>query len=330
MVLLLALLLLITNRYYVHSYKNELARRELAKQQQLKQTKQKATFSFLTERLESLKENSVVVVGSSLVRCGLPFDHDLNTLAMQWGMDIDFVRFTKPGNDPLAFQPLLDCILTKSPRWVFLQAEPFFLSYACTDIKQSSKPIDTISNDQVLGRFIHKTHHTVQIMLNIIEHNLSLLISGNKTFATSDATKPGDPDTTSLKRQNDSEITPLLEKQADPEAILNEQCTFKTSPPIFPEYVETFLARAKTRDIKVILLEMNRSREGNMVLGTEGRQQLTATLEQVSERYKIPFWKFQDSLPAQYYGDRAHLNNAGRKVFTKWFLENLRQEYNNE
>ena len=255
------------------------------------ETESSSLAGFEPERLKNIHNNGLIVVGTSLVQYGFPYDDEFETLAKKKGITIEFIRFSRSSGKPPDFEILGDAILNSKPRWVFLQAEPFFLDMHRT------------FSYQWLEHLRNNVHFLLEQI--IIETNF-LNTDCNPVY------------------QNDLNLR--LDEVATIEIIKNERIQYLIKPPVFSEYFESFLKQAKENNIKVILLEMNRSKEGNEYFGKAFRAQLNKTLQQVSKHYQIPLWQFRSDLSLNYYVDRAHLNRKGRAVFSDWFLSKLAQD----
>ncbi|NWF39539.1 hypothetical protein F3F96_10380 [Mariprofundus sp. NF] len=247
--------------------------------------------SFVPERLKRIQNHGLIVIGTSMVSCGFPYDEKFESLAAKKNMKIEFVRFSRNAGRPSDFESISEAVLKSKPRWIFLQAEPFFLE---------------LSNHK---SFFHEHFDSIR---NNVRFMLEQILIRTKLIILF----PLYQDDRSLK----------LEEVATIDEIKNAEVSYQIKPPVSPKYFESFLKHAKENNIKVILLEMNRSKEGNEYFGDRFRAQLNRTLQQVSEFYQIPLWQFRSDLPLEYYSDRAHLNRKGRAVFSDWFLSKLAQE----
>ncbi|MCK5716888.1 MAG: SGNH/GDSL hydrolase family protein [Thiomargarita sp.] len=241
---------------------------------------------FEINRIKNIHHNGVIVVGTSLVRYGFPYDHEFELLAQKYGLMIEFIRFSRSNGKPHDFEILGDAILKSKPRWVFLQTEPFFLEF---------------NQKHVIYRGL--THIRENIHFLILH---SLFTWDNKRY------------------QND--INLKLDEVTIIEKLQNKKRQAYINPPFFPKYFESFLKQATENNIRVILLEMNYSKKWEDYIENSFRAQLNETLQQVSQRYHIALWQFRNDLPLDHYTDGAHLNRKGRAVFSDWFLSKLAQE----
>lgn len=286
----LAFILIISGYFYQHFNQTEKEREHLLA-------------CFKPERLKGINNNNgLTVVGTSLIQYGFPFDDEFEALAKTEGIDIEFIRFTRYGHKSRDYEYLGNTILKARPHWVFLEAELFFM--------------EEYSRRVFYYKWLEHARNNVQFLfkktLLLIQ---SVFFRGEVLYSDC-----------SPRVQNDTQLPIDLDQVATIETVINDTFYLQAKPPLFPEYFESFLKQAKADSIKVILLEMNRSKEGNEQLGDAFRSQLSKTLQQAAERYQIPLWQFRSDLPLDYYTDRAHLNRKGRAVFSKWFLSKLAQE----
>jgi hypothetical protein len=277
---------------------------------------QNAQFDFEIERLQKIENNGLVVVGTSLTQHGFPFDAELSVKARERGISIHFVRFSHSGLENAIFKKLMPEILRSHPRWVFVQAEPFFLNLEQSETKKTIREASIRKHIETLHSHIHYLFRNIYSTLQLFFPRLAGL----------EANTPAR--TSKIQWQDDSRI--FLEGVAQFDMIKNSTDTVVVLQPAFPHYIEEFIEEAKKLGITVVLLEMNRSKAGNENFGESFRTRLTDTLQQVSQRYHIPYWQFRGDLPLDCYIDRAHLNLKGRAVFTNWFLEKFAREFGND
>jgi len=283
---------------------------------------QKELRKFEYNRLYSISKPSVVIVGTSLVQYGLPFDDELTQYAQSTGLPQQFLRITRGRNREEPFYFLFPHLLKNSPDYLFLQAELFFLDINCnSDAAGSSREVvATVRTDILPGSIkevIHSLNSTTQIFYRSLEHLYKDLL--NKV---SDTVR-GDNNRRSY--QNDSLIRKEMNKVAESERIVNAKCTFTIRNKNFNPVVEQFITDITNKGTKIILLEMNRSFSGQSLMGLDARNELNQTLFQISKQHDLTYWQFS-GLADSYYLDRAHLNNEGRKEFTSWFLSQLKSE----
>ncbi len=267
---------------------------------------------FCTDRLDRVNgENGMVVIGSSLIQCGFPFDSDMELAARKRNMDISFVRFFKHGNTTYGFEKLLNDVLKHPPRWLFLQAETFFIGSRFNRVPSIDNRLRTATEDLVsrVNAVVDTLYRAAIVRLNF--------------FHDSDSTSSTCIHQFDLPEHN-------MLKEAKRNDILEEEYTFFIHPPAFPRYVEKFLEKSERIGIKVFLLEMNRSDEANQASVENFREKLTSTFEEVSTRYRIPYWQFPSNIPLDHYQDQAHLNYKGREKFTDWFLNKFSRIYQYE
>lgn len=274
--------------------------------------------TFAPDRLGGNAEKSVVLLGTSLLKFGLPYDEELKNEALQRGVDLDFVRLTRSRNLYQPFTLLFDDIRNNPPAYLFLQAELFFVSFDCDQVEKSDlSKVTIVSPATRAGKFVYEASRATRSFYARVKHYLKLLRRGIIQRITQD---------TSHSLQSDYEIRKSMDREATAEKILNNRsrCTVRVSGDDFPAEVKRFISDIRRKGTRVFLLEMNRSQEGNSVIGDEFRQKLSTTLQDVAVINGLEFWSFS-ALPAQYYIDIAHLNSSGRIEFTQWFLGKLTQ-----
>jgi hypothetical protein len=250
---------------------------------------------FQVERLNSLEQPGVVVIGTSAVRHGLPFDQDMEQLARDQGEEIHFIRFSRNQGSARDFSVLLDAVLQARPRWVFIQAEPLVLE---------------LHSSHLYRRVLEAARKRIHFLARLAALRLANVFGGSLPCRNTP--------------QDDSNLD--LEKTATAQSIRNPlHDSYSIQVPALPGYT-SFIDEAKRRNIRVVLLEMNRSREGNEVFGPGFRKTLNNALRQLADSWKVPLWQFTGDLSMQHYADRGHLNRRGRQVFTRWFLSRLKGE----
>ncbi|MEE8575053.1 MAG: hypothetical protein V3T30_06530 [Thermodesulfobacteriota bacterium] len=252
------------------------------------------------ERLESIQDNGLIAIGSSLVHYGFLFDDDFESLAKGRGRTVQFVRLSvRKNNMDYTLPSLLDEIYHSNPRWVFLQAEPFFIDFRLEKATRNKRLLRVVYNMQFFLTQIFLKIKSICFEINLLEIN-----------------------------QDDTGL--YLNKVVTEEWLMNRRRSYILKPAVFPEYVESFIKRAKEKGVQVILLEMNRSKVENDYQGRSFRVQFNDLLGQVSTRYQIPLWQFEGNLPIDHYVDHAHLNQKGRVAFNDWFLSKLGREYGDD
>ena len=247
------------------------------------------------ERLNSLGANSIVVLGSSLVRHSFPYDEDLEQLAKEKDINLSFVRFTRPDTKPEDFLDILDPILKARPDRVYLQVEPFIF-----DFTRSPE-----GGNVVIKKIKQMRDNLKQLLWAISQMNLTYQPRGCI--------------------QNDSGLA--LQREADIQQLQQTkilEIQFKNA--VLPKAYENFILKAKQRNIQVILISMGRSKEKEQRLGNSFKDNLNYHLQTLASRYQLDVWKFDLDLSIAYYLDYAHLNQKGREVFSDWFLDKLKAD----
>lgn len=264
---------------------------------------------FSAERLETQDDSGVIIIGTSLIKHALPFDDELTKAAEKHHLPLKFIRFTRSGNEYRSFLCLMDPILKHPPRYLFLQAELFFLTYS-----RGARPRP--DNADIPPRLNTERLRFFYYVINSLYHKTANQISQHMT---------GHSDTSP---QSDYTIR-HLQKQAGIEDVASAKYYPEIITTSLPDTVAAFVKQLQQQGTRVVLLEANRSEEGNSALGAELRAQLTQTFQQAAADSDLTYWQFP-GLPLSHYRDRAHLNSRGRKVFTDWFLTNLVNDYNHD
>lgn len=292
------------------------------KRERVDNERSRSQFSFEVERLQKIGDSGLAVVGTSLTKCAFPFDAELNTLAGEKGVSIKFVRFSRNGllgkDFPIRqnYRTVMPELLRSHPRWVFLQAETFFLGLVAKT-EESRKRFSIPKWNEILHTHLHFLFRKAidRLYANFSESgNLKSDVSSRPR--AKETQSDGDMFSDAVGRER--------------HMIQDSSWDIIIHPPVFPDYMEDFINEAKEAGIEVVLLEMNRSKAGNDYYGESFRAQLTNTLQEVSSKYRIPYWQFKGDLSLDYFTDWAHLNQRGRAVFTEWFLEKFVQEYGHE
>ncbi|WP_457676886.1 hypothetical protein [Thiolapillus sp.] len=254
---------------------------------------------FQVERLNSLRQPAVVVMGTSAVRHGFPFDGDLEQISLARNSPIHFIRFSRDQGSSRDFSVLLDAILQARPQWVFIQAEPLVL-----ELQSSWLP----------RRILEAARVRIHFLARIVALELAQALGGKL----------------SCRRMPQDDSNVQLDRTATPADLRNPlHDSYHIRVPALPEFTR-FIAEAKKRNIRVVLLEMNRSREGNESFGPAFRPALDKALQALAATWNIPLWQFRGDLSRDHFADRGHLNRQGRQVFTRWFLSRLEAEQGND
>jgi hypothetical protein len=79
----------------------------------------------------------------------------------------------------------------------------------------------------------------------------------------------------------------------------------------------------KRRGTKVVMLDLTRSEESRKAYGAEFMNSTTQQIRRLREEYELEFLEYPSVLTLDHYRDFAHMNEKGRKVFSRWFLSEL-------
>lgn len=233
----------------------------------------------------------VVVVGTSLVRHALPFDDELGRKAKETGIDARFVRITKDAGTAEEYAPLLPWLLERRPDVVFLQAEPLAI-----DFNQSRGDRAFRRGIRLIGSLAQGTEQRMHERWR--RENSGLL-----------------PPATRNRPQNNPEL--FLSR------LSGRLARYVLKPTLLPEPYGAFLESARAANIRVVLLEIGRSREANALLPDAFHRQVAERYGQITAGYGVEVWRFPANLTSDHYTDHAHLDASGRAVFVDWFLGRL-------
>lgn len=258
----------------------------------IKQIENASLMSFWnTARLQNLSRNSVVAIGTSLVRHGFYYDTLFDQQSEAKKLELQLLRFHKDGALSDDFIWLLRHIDQSStaPQIILLQLEPFMFNPSAIN-----------------GNY-----------LSNVQKNLHLFIR----------TLIGAPSTAALSGNYGDDALMQMNKSAKLFDMMKGDVREHrlTTPTLSPQF-QAALDNLSKKGSKVIFIRMNYASQRYLYINPRNINELSKPwIETFKQATGYPVWEF-NSLDMSYYKDTAHLNAKGRVVFTEWLLDKIQQE----
>jgi hypothetical protein len=252
---------------------------------------------FNPERLNTSRNNQIVLIGTSLVRCGIPFDKALNENLAKKNSSFRITRMTHNGRDARPFKSILSEIVKAKPNIVILQ-DTYLIDYK------------EIEKDEKI--FLAGYRQYIYNVKSYLFGNGAQISWENYGQTTKSCTYQD------KRYSNPHSQQKLLLKQY---TLWDHRLKQNNSISFFYD----FIAELKSNGTTVIFIEMGRSKVANDFLGKEKLAQVERSLQQLSEKTGSIYWRFPGNLPLDHYTDFSHLNAKGQRVATSWFIDRLSQ-----
>jgi hypothetical protein len=237
-----------------------------------------------------------IVIGNSVLRYGIPFDDVLGKELIERKIDMSINRFTVSGMNSGYFVNALPAMIQSDPNMIIIQSELFMLNFR----------EESIFHENIVGIYT-----SIRYKLNGSEYdrnyNINRSEDDNKKF------------------QSDC-INNFLDRS---KFDANIKAAYKNTSIGIDRKLDpyrSFFQEARARGIKVVFLEIGRSKAANDYLGKNFQDRIDKSLHQLSSETGFKIWRFPANLPLEDYCDLAHLNDGGRKIFTEWFIQQLKTE----
>jgi hypothetical protein len=245
----------------------------------------------------------VVAIGTSLLRYGIPFDDILEKELIERKIDISMNRFTLSGANSGYFVNALPAMTRLNPNLIIIQSELFTLNFG--EEYNFRKNIDNFYKN------IDKFYTSISSKSNVLGHdgdyNANRSEDDNDTFRSNCINSFLDRSKFDAKTKAVYKNVSIgIDRKLDP--------------------YRSFFQQARARGIKVIFLEIGRSKAANDYLGKNFQDKMDKSLQNLSSETGLKIWRFPANLPLKDYCDLAHLNDGGRKIFTEWFIQQLKTE----
>ena len=252
-------------------------------------TIQRSENSLKPERLQSDGSRfHIVVVGDSLVGAAFKSDKLTETLLRKNGIDAKSTVFSYPGLESRVFNSVFDDVLDARPDLVLIQSEYFYMNFTPDDpLTDFRRSVRTVS---------------VEFWKRL-------------GAVTSDPVVTRPP-----KQRSSQELTDKLLKQK------YGRLRVELKPRDQMAHFYDFIGDAKKAGIRVKFLEMGRSQEANTFIGELNRSKIRESLRSLEAKTGCDSIRFPGSLGPDHYSDFAHVNEKGRAVFSKWLVEQMKEE----
>jgi hypothetical protein len=253
---------------------------------------QKSKILNLTRLQQKTHKYHIVALGNSLLACAMPFDRAIEAQLERQSIETKIDRITISGMYSEYFMSILPKILNSKPNLIILEAELFLFDFS---EQQKSQ----------LGMVMQK---------NISDFHAIIRADSNNDY-----------------HQNRSENRKIFQIGCKNQFIDRANLDTKARSVYKNPRIDTrlnaylpFIQQAQKLGIKIVFLEMGRSKVGNDYLGQDAQNTINDLLSTIATRTNAEVWRFPANLPLEYYCDLAHLNHRGEKVFTEWLIEKLK------
>lgn len=266
---------------------------------------------FNVERLDRFRAAApprpprVVVVGSSLSMCALPFDGELEQFARENGLpDLVFVRFIKLDAALRDFTPLLDFILQADPDVVFFESRMFVLSSRGERGEGRRRPLffrDDANDDR-----------------KKLQAFLRGLIWKNQP--------PPKKENPNVPGSEQKVLLAIRERQSqDAFEHIREAAEERLSirPFSVPDEYKTFFDALRRKHIIGVLLDFPRSRMFESAISPEVVSAMPGRIKRYEDAYGLRSMAYPGRLGLDHFKDFTHLNARGSAAYSRWFLSEL-------
>jgi hypothetical protein len=246
---------------------------------------------FNHERFSNKKnELHIVVLGNSLVRCGVPFYSDFIKKTDKNKLKIKFTRVTHSGMNSRVFTSLFDILSNNPPDILFIQSEYFYMDF--------SREKNMLDNYRKSVKAIYTNIKYILSRNNIKSENFSdTSCNNNKKY--------------SIVKNHEY----LLKNQY---GRLSVELKNHEGNILLYKLINTLQKKSK-----IILLEMGRSKLANDYIGKKNQYQISKSLETLKNTLQVEVWRFPANLSLDNYTDFAHMNAKGKTTFIHWFAKKL-------
>lgn len=246
-----------------------------------------------SERLSSLPARDpasahlrVVATGSSLIRRATFFDDKMSDFAARnRGARMEFVRVARSNGDITDLAPFFREVLDASPDVVLMEHESVFYTRRKKGFRNEYPPF--------LKALIK---NLMKMRLVVPKEKANLLDASND---------PLDP------------IRPERARRMLNDAVLS----YRNRAMADFDEIEPFFREAREKGIRVVLVDIRRSPALEAAIGVD-RSETAAALERLGRDYGVELIE-PPGYAQEYYWDYAHLNEAGRELFSLWLVEAL-------
>jgi len=236
----------------------------------------------------------IIVIGTSLSQNAFYKDEEMERFAHENGVDIKFLRFTKGGGTLKDFNGLAEYLLNADPDIICFESAVFALNMTGRDI--------TAGHRFYVKRAIRQY---LLEMLSRITNNEAIRVSGNPNFQEID-----------LNLQ-------ALELKPDKFKYKQAVSMFSVRDLSEGDIYRDFFNRALRKGIKVVFLDLSRSKEAYGMLPPGMENKIASLMEQYQRAYGVTYLRFPYRLGLEYYLDYAHFGTRGREFYSKWFVSQI-------
>ncbi|MBB64638.1 MAG: hypothetical protein CMO81_06195 [Waddliaceae bacterium] len=249
------------------------------------------------ERLEAFSQKNdkpkVLAIGSSLLRCATVYDHEMEEkIKEEVGEDIYFLRLTRSASSFEYTESLLEDFLQSGAQIILFEARSLFY-----ELPQSS---DSIPHHALMS---HRYY-----LKQLILHGLSCKDAAKKRY--------------------DGEQTRDRQAKNHSQQRLQEHCfiadQFRMMETI-PENLQYFLKEAQSKNIRIVILDIPRSKELNEHLYTEN-QKFRSMLTELQKEYALDLWSYPETPNLDELFDWAHYGPEPRKRFCTWLSQQISKD----
>lgn len=236
-------------------------------------------------------EPRIIALGSSLVACGMLCDERMESCVQRERLGtVHFLRLARAKSSVEHFLPVLEQVLNVAPDILLIDADSILYRFQAGPFQpllgDYADYVRSIARRQLLR------------VMGVVDtrRELPALLDADFEFTA----------------QQNSETFRLYAS-----AMKNrEACGLL--PPGHP--VIQLLRRARARGIRVVLVEMPRSRQAESVIPTAHLARNKALRGQLERECGVIFLKHPERFPLDRFRDFSHLNQAGAEQFSRWLM----------
>jgi hypothetical protein len=246
----------------------------------------------------------VIAIGTSLTRNALFKDEEMESFASANGIRIKFLRFTKNRGELSDFYALTESIIDSPVDVICFESNIFAFDMKGDGLENEINNYSIYIHD-VLKGFIIKIYNTIVGHFSADSRH-EFHEDSDKNFVDIDLN-----DNEAKNRQELIRFTNRAEK-------------FRIRKFSEGEFYKNIFRTAAERKIKIIFLDVPLSKNAGDALPETLENKTRDLLGQYQKVYGITCIHFPYGLGLEYFIDYTHLGAKGRKLYSKWFLDQIR------
>ena len=236
----------------------------------------------------------IIVVGTSLTRHAFYKDEEMEHFASINGLNMHFLRFTKNGGNLSDFRLLIEYLLKAKPDLICFESAIFAINF----------------NQKHSWKIKHSSY-----LKSVIKLYLLKLVA--KTFKKEYFVIDGE--------SNFKDIDLIHYKVrkyglAEYQKTVHDLSLYDFS---YGNGYRYFFEKAREQGIKIVLLDLSRSKDAWDVLPPNREKEIKKLMDQYQKTYGIKYLRFPYKLSLDYFVDYNHFSQKGRVFYSKWFIKQI-------